>query len=376
MVWQKRYSRYAKVAGAVASAVRAYRKSRATTVPKARSTLSIRTAAKRRLGSRTVTRRKRVSETDTPSAEYTRVSRAMGRVPRKDLRGAWKLLDQNKSTTIYSYRNYSPFGGVNGPLGLLNVSTTPTTGVLTAPMHLWDLTAAPNVVNGTVTLPVIQWVPTWGTPAAGASFIWQNSQNFTVENSDQAATITSQYPNGSDTLNWIQAKMLFYCPTTLPCRYQIDVVQFKDTRLVPDSVTGTNQFASAFYQAMLKRFMYSPLETGNSRYQKYLKVLHTQTFILNPKESTEAVNTIFREVNIFMRLNRRCTYDWSDQNNMALTGAGGQTNTDVAVKTTVHPRARIFLMIRAQSPNASAFLSTIHPSYDIVLRTSHSQMSS
>lgn len=338
------------------------------------STKSVATrASRKRRGALRVKSTRRSKETIVPAAEYTRNTVSLGYKPRQNLRNAWKLLNQNKSSTIYGYRALSAFGGSNGNLSLTNVSPTTSTGPWAPPCHLFDLTSAINVVNGVATSPNIWFRPQFSDPTAAATLSWGNTQNWTLENTDHAPSIVDTYPNGSDTLDWVQAKLMCYCPLQLPSRFQIDVVQFKDTRLIPGE--GTSQFAAAFWQGVNKRFSYSPLEGGDYKYQKYFKTLYTNTFILNPKENTEAVNTIFREVNIFMRLNRRCTYDWEDQDRMNMVASADfQQNDGTNIKTTVHPRARIYLMIRAQSGWGTAFSNAIMPSYDIVLRTKHTQL--
>lgn len=317
-------------------------------------------------------RRKYHKETNVPAAEYTRENATLGKKYRLS---PYKVIKQNMGQTTYALRNYTQFAGASGALTLVNTSPTTTTGPFNVPMHLYELTSAVNIFNGAVTAPAIRWVPVFSDPTAASTLSWTNDQAISVENSDSASAITTQYPTGSDTLSWAQIKLMFYCPTTLPARIQVDIVQIKDTRLVPDSVTGVSQFANAFYQAMIKRFAYSPLETGDQKYQKYLKVLYSNTFIMNPKESTEAVNTIYRELNIFQRINRRCTYDWADQDQMAMLSQDGQINTDTNVRTQVHPRARIFLIIRGQSRNGTAFSSATMPSYDILLRMKHQFLS-
>lgn len=333
-----------------------------------------RAATRRRRRGRVTTRRGKGKETKEGWGEYTKRDTALGRKPRPTLRAAWKLLNQNKSSTVFAHRSYSQFGGNQGAIALANISATSTTGLLEVPCHLWEVTSAVNPVNGVITAPNVAWVPNFSNPTDTATLTWVNGRPLSVENADNATNQSIIYPNGSDTLEWIQAKMLFYAPTTLPCRYAIDVVQIKDTRLVPDNANVT-QFACAFWQNVIKRFTFSPLEPGSVKYQKYFRILHSQSFILNPKESTEAVNTIFREVNIFLRLNRRATYDWEDQDRINMVVQDGPVNLDANQKTQVYPRARIYVMIRAMARNGSAFSTTIHPSYDMVLRMKHSQLS-
>lgn len=370
------YAAKALIGAAAAMAAAARRKSGSAT--NSTTTRSVRTMAARRHrgGSRTVTRRN-TRETAVPAAEYTRNSTAIGRKPKHTLRAAWKLLDQNKQSVVYGYRNYSAFGGTAGTMSLGNVSATPTTGAMDVPLHMWDLTGCINNVNGGIVAPGIYSRPKFDTPNSPTTVSWVNDGigSLNVENSDGVVANGQNYPMGSDTLDWVQAKLLFYCPTTLPCRFQIDVVQLKDTRLVPVDATPQPGFQAAFYQALVKKFAYSPLEPCNYKMNKYLKVLHTQTFILNPKESTEAVNTIFREVNIFLRLNRRCTYDWNDKVTTSTLASSIAAETGQDIATTVHPRARIFLMIRGQARNNNTFSSLIMPSYDIALRMKHSNFS-
>lgn len=335
--------------------------------------------SRRNAKTRVLSRRRKRSETTVGHAEYTRETVARGRAPRHDLKGAWKLLSQNISHSVYAYRYYTAFAGTQGGHGLQNVSPTTSTGPFQVPLHLWELTSAVNIVNNAVTQPEISWTPRFSDPSSTATLTWATvgaqANTLSVENSDFANAAYNNYPGANDTLDWVQSKLLFYAPTARPCRFQVDIVQIKDTRLIPDAA-NTSAYATAFYQALVKRFAYSPMEPGDSKYQKQLKVLYTNTFILNPKESTESVNTIYRELNVFLRMNRKCTYDWQDADRMNMLGQEGQINTGQTMSTQVHPRARVYLMIRAQAGNSTAFSTALMPSYDITLRMKHSQLNS
>lgn len=363
---------YSAVLAGLGRALAMKKKSTGKTKATTKSIIPTKYKAKRRTGG-TVTRRRNTKETDVPGAEFTKQTVSLGlNKPRQVAMS--KFVRDNISKNIYSYRTYSQFGGLTGNIGLLNVSPTTSTGPFQVPLNLWELTSSPNIVNGTITYPAIRWAPVFSTPLSSATLSWTNDGTLSIENADNATSYVQNMPSGSSHLNWVKAKMLFYAPTTVPCRFQIDIVQFKDTRLVPDASTGISDFARSFYQAMVKRFAFSPLEDGDTKYQKYMKVLYTNSFILNPKESTESVNTILRQVDIFLRLNRRCTYDWEDNDGMNVLTLDGQTNTGVNNKLQVHPRARIFMIIRAQAQNSTAYSATVHPSYELVLKTAHSQL--
>jgi len=340
-------------------------------VPRTRTRFSM----KRRYGSRTITRRKRKSsyQFGNPN-QYIRQTHSRGKRLRKNIRGAWKVIKSNTEGNIQGLRQYSAFGGTGGVLVLKNISPSPSTGPIEVPLHLYELNASLNDVGGVVTQPTIGWYPSFSNPGITGTLSWSNTFNLVPENTTGSA---STYQNGAgkrDMLDWVQAKMLFYAPTTRAARIQVDLVQFTDTRLVPDATT-TSAFATAVYQALVKRFTISPLETGNNEYSKYLKILDSKTFIMDAKESTDPVNTNMREVNLFYRMNRLCRYDWAEDDAMGLLSLNDTQINQGDVSTQVHPRARIFLMIRGQSTNAAAYSATIHPSYDLVIRTKHSALS-
>jgi hypothetical protein len=317
---------------------------------------------------------------------YIKQSHSSGRRIKKNTRGAWKVLSGNIESVTQGVRLYTPFGGVAGSLRIQNTTNsalnTPNSGpagCLYPPIHLWELTSSQNVQNvagvATLNAPTIGWFPIFSSATSAATLSYSNQFQMSTDDSPGVQSSISNWPANNDILDWCQIKTMFYAPTSRPSRIQIDVVQFKDTRLVPDNTTGVSQFACAFYQAMSKRFTLSPLETGSEHYQKYLKVLDSKTFIMEPKETTEAPNTNFREVNLFYRWNRRCNYKWADDDLMGMTTNNeGQVNQG-DVQLQVHPRARIFLMIRGQALNDTVQTTTGMPSYDIVIRTKHSHLS-
>lgn len=323
----------------------------------------------------TTTTTRRTKETDVTQAEYSKRSTALGYKPKQTLKQAWKLLNNNIASTLYGVSAYNQFAGATGTTQLQNISASSTTGTLNAPCHLWEITSAPNVINGTVTNPNVMWTLQFTNPTNTGTVNWIANNPLAVYNADNISTSFNTYPMGNDTLDWVKFKSLFYCPTSIPTRVQIDIIQLKDTRLNPDT-TNTSAFATAFWQSMIKRFAYSPMESGNTKYSKYLTVLHSQSFIMHPKETTENVSTTYKEVQIFKRMNRRCTYDWQDQDSMTLLGQETQQNSPALLSTQVHPRARVYIMVRAQANNATAFDASKMPSYDFTLNMKHSQFSS
>ena len=314
------------------------------------------------------------SEAQSRSADYSRTSVSLGKKPKRDLKQLYKYVDAQKSVSQYAFRLYNQFASSSGRVQLANVSTSTSTGALTVPCNVWDITSVSNVVGGTVTNPLIAWYPSFSDPTGTGTLSWGNAYNLALESSDNTATVPDNYPCGQSTLDWYNMKLMCYAPTSIPCRWQIDVVQFKDQRLNPETTTQT-PFATGFWQSMVKPFAYSPLETGDTSYKKYMKVLYSKSWIMNPKETTDPAPAIMKQVNLFQRLNRSCKFNWSDEDAMNMLAVDGEINL-APNKTTVHPRARIYVIIRASANNATAFTTTLHPTYDIVYKVQHSQLSS
>jgi len=315
-------------------------------------------------------------------AEFVSKRVVLGRRPKNNFKQLSKFVRNNISQTVYGGHFTNKFGGVSGNLILPHQQTTTGTTLL-APLNVFDLTSVmnPNAAN-VVQTPNTSKILNFSDETAGGLASWNDSgKNLTLEGSPNATTLVQNYPGPGSVLKWAQMKLLFYAPTALPCKISVRIVQFTDLDLCPDTTTAVKQTlnarASSWFQAFMKRSMYSPIETNEAGGFKGIKVLHSQTFILNPKATTDGTLTLYKQLDIFKWFNRKCTYDWNQ-----IAGTSPISNVPAVEagqnSTTVHPKARIFLMIQAQSGyklGAGSFDSTIHPSYDMVLRTAHEQMS-
>jgi len=245
------------------------------------------------------------------------------------------------------------------------------------PVHLYDLTSTPNAKDSTVMDYSPGCNPVFTDATNAATIAWDSAnllRNWSLENAPITNIAIQAYPGAECTLNWVKVRMLCYPPSGMVSRFQIDIVQFTDDRVVP--LEAATEFSAAFWQAQVKQFSHSPLEQGYAKYSKYLKVLHRETFIMEPKDSSETGEANhYREVNIFKRLNRSLRYDWEDKDRMNMIGAEGQINLSSNFKTVVEPRKRIFLMVRAQAKlNTTGFAAVDHPSYDLVITKSQTQL--
>lgn len=327
------------------------------------------------------------SESDLQQRNFT-----IGRRPGKGLREVRKQVQGNITRTVYGMRALSRYGGVNGEIWLPN-SQAALGSKLFAPMVMFDLTGAPNDVRGSIVQPRTTWNVNFTTEAATANVVWDNAavanQNLQVEVGAAAGTNVLNTPMSGSILRWVQARMLFYAPTSEATKISVQIVRFKDERLVPPhnaaSTTGS-AFASSFYQSLVRKFMINPIDVSNPVFDKYMTVLWSNTFIINPKESTDPSTTRHKILNVFYNFNRRCKYNWNDQDMQPFGAAAGAADNaaidDVRqsraeYETSVHPKARTFLIVRGMAGwnNTSASLDTTQqPSFDMVLRTCHEQL--
>lgn len=319
-------------------------------------------------------RRKR-HQTPVVKEEYQKERVQLGRKVKKNLKGAWKHIKNNLNESRQSIRSYVEFGSSNGFNFLQNVAAS-AADPWTPPMILYDLTSCRNVVGGVVTDYNPCWKPEFSNYGAAGNLTWvqpATSGNWLPEDTPAASTTAASYPQDKSVLDWVSAKLLFYSPFNIPTRISVQIVQFTDRRFCPGESTGAaDPLVNAFYQGLIKKYSYSPLEEGNSNLKKWMKVLYSKDFIMEPKDTDEQVPAQYKQLDIFNRMNRVCKYDWNQNDAMNVMSVDTQVNNSRNLNV-VEPKARIYLMIRAQSKLNSVISNAVHPSFDIVLRTKHTQ---
>lgn len=328
--------------------------------------------------------------------EYAREKRVCGRaVRRKTNFYTRKLVAGAVQRLTFGFEQTSSFGGLSGAEALDNYVDG---GPYIVPCHVYDLTACRNTYNGTTYNAQCGYAPVFSNNTATGSVRWQTLGNaVNVINIPNTSVSTASLVGQRSILRSIKAKMLFYCPTTIPTRVLVQIVQFTDQRLCPRVSGATvegladyqspgyllpsglaeyqDDFTSGFWRDMVHPFAKNPTCQVSSGSNKYMKTLFSHSFIMNPKESTEATATKYHQLDIFHRLNRTCNYQWDDPSSYAPQTDDATGQVVANTRCTVHPRARLFLIVRAISGySATAHSTTIHPSYDITMRMHHDDM--
>nr|AMH87754.1 putative capsid protein [Pacific flying fox faeces associated circular DNA molecule-2] len=350
--------------------------------------------------------KKRVEYRDIPGAELSTKKVVGGRLARKNLRGAWKAIDANKNANVYFYekvnRYMTPQPDATYPPGATVIASTwdnPSgtyNGQFTAPVHLYSLTAAPQGSDA-ASRPTARY--TLVRPSESASYITfqKSTEVWKPINTAQGETLSMSYPGQMDVLKAVSLKFVLFGALTRPVRYRIDMVQILDQTLQPDwlynygSQQGPEQAAAlAFWTELHREYLFSPCSFANGNATKgKIKYIKSWTHLFQPRDTTEtgagtgydtsltpiAHSHIF---NIYHRFNRIQRYNYSDTGFTTEPTAGVDTPiTNFGVnRQDVHPRARIYLMVRALSctPNVkSQNVPAISPSYDLSMRTYHEQ---
>ena len=110
--------------------------------------------------------------------------------------------------------------------------------------------------------------------------------------------------------------------------------------------------------------------------QKYFKVLKRVNIYMDSKDTDQTVNTNYKEVNFFCRLNRTCRYDWNNDDRMNMANNDQQVNNSDNM-TDVHPNARLYVLVRALSKRVAVppgFDVNVNPSFDYSVKICHSKL--
>lgn len=336
--------------------------------------------------------------------DYRRVGVRFGRKISAAKR-ARKLTRQNVNTTILSLRDYGSWGRAYGNVTIGSYQVGIAGTELTCPVHLWDVTTLPQGRSTATSVGASFYElrftsensnanPAWYTSVGGnivpvndiqmASTTFAKERNLypTYQSNTSDITIPNHSGGKDSFLEKINAQLVLFGPRTKSVKWAIQLVQFSD-EVTPGVGTGIydSQVARNFWQAMAKPYGYSPIETGpRMELRKHYKVLKSYYCNLDSPESTEDhLQSRVQHVDFRAHLNRKCNYRWNwigDGVNMSTDDIPEDSALPTVFSTHVHPKARVYIMIRAlcQQRPAEDWDSLYFPSYDIKLDTYHKSL--
>lgn len=344
--------------------------------------------ARARTITKTITKKKPKLEFDNTRLNHTEKKRLSNLSKKRSTIGnALQLIKANTQYVMYKWNGVKSFDD-NGYYWLSN-KTVGTDRAL--PCYLFDITSCRNSgPSGTITaLPFVQMY----SDATGAIFTKLVSglaaDGVTTSTALQLETSSSgnsvgYHPHARDMLKWVSIKMNCWGTRSKSTKYLIQLVRFTEDNLVPthDNETGispgVNPERSAFFQSLLKPYVFNPVSTVSALQTKKMKVYKSEQFIIDSTSTTEVdSDPNVKVLRWFVNLNRICNYversdhlftvgDFADQADFV-----AHTNNQ-QFSTQQDPRSRIYLMIRATNYALDAADdNNITPSFDLQIGMKH-----
>lgn len=387
---------------------------RAKQAKRAKTGQKIQVAQKRTVGTQTK-RKQKTTFNDFQGGELTMRQVQGGRNTVQNLASAWKVLNTNKQRNVYFVENVSRYmapASATLPPGNVFAGTLWTgnsigVGTMTAPLHLWSLSAAPNVTNGVASASPPNALSILTRNGVSADYTFAQYSPYGISNVAGAKTGVQSFPGQTDMLKAVSIKTVLYGCLSRPTKFRLDLVQILDESLHPDYILQTALKTTAglgekqlpainTFNELSREFTYSPatFQDGGALKGK-IRYIKSWTHLIQPKLTTEpaAVDNIngaqaettisiphSHIFNIYHQFNRRQNYAWDDS--VASSEPLGDATDSPAVQTGINYqdvtyRARIYLMVRALAPSPclnGVWEVTRTPSYDCSIRTYHENL--
>lgn len=372
-------------------------------------------SVRRRLftGKRRYKRSVKRSATDIVSVPYEKGTARLGKKPRFTLRQLKKEALQDNHFTVFRYQYCSTPDDPRGAIVCgyrFNSSDTlgdTDTKYMVYPCHTFDITSCINTSG----IGITQYAPGLGLsrprvsdtslqnlgfyniiPAQSSGGVTQSNGHWQIETTSAPNISGACCPGAKSIMQWADIRLILYGRASNYTKYVVELVQF-DHDHCPDAVrlsrvASQSRNCEEFNEYLVKPFISNPILTNNTALRKYMKVLYHKEVNIQPKDGDfNNPQPNAKELRIFKWMNRLCRYNWDN-----IDGATNIPNEDMSwrltqgtYRNTVEPKARIYLMIRAQTTlettdqavagydayTATNTHSNLYPTYDILIRTKH-----
>jgi len=339
------------------------------------------------------------------SGDVEYMTRKLGHKAKKSMTDVYKRINAALEPAYYRWQRLIGYEVAAGALALARgvVGVPPAAGSEEAmPMFMFNLSAVDRMRTGLA--PGIQCAyqlkKVW--PATGVVSP-QYSFNFVTGNAPDGTV--SQLPwlreNSSSTnpqcirdiLEWVDIRMDCIGATTIPTKWEISIVQFKDVTFEPEyqlanstldiDVMHRERQRALLYDAWINPWISHPILLQNPKLnatviKQNVKVLFKQSFITQAKESTDLYTSGQEKIiKIFKWFNKTQVYEWDEANRPPNPQVGGvetmgyAQNNPPAIQNDVEPKQRLYLVVKAQCHTVNSATATVCPSFDIVMRKKH-----
>lgn len=261
-----------------------------------------------------------------------------------------------------------------------------SSGARALPVHVWDITASPQLVAGVATRPLagyaLMQLPTGECSAYSPFSQADGGGTLTHSQWDYESTSGNEqgFPYRKAFHYWTQIKLNLYGVRKRSTRWMVQLIMLKDTSADFINAASTNLEKKKVYDYLARPLMYNNLNSSDPQTKADIKILKSYECILGPITTDEyggnTSNPHIQTLNWFIKHNRVRRYDWKRDTPPPLD-PNAAWDEDVAAgrDTRVDPKYRVYLVIRALSPerrtiddfNADADPIS-EPSYDYVIR--------
>lgn len=321
--------------------------------------------------------------------ETERKTSTLNKFTTTKLTRALKMLQAQREKIIYRWNGVKTFDD-NGYYWLQN-KVDGTNRLL--PLYAFDLTSVINYGNNQQiqSQPLSQLFQ----DAFGDIYFTQRAAlttNGTTVSADlqveQAPYITepvtssiAQTPFNKSYLRWASMKMNLWGCRNRSTKFTVQLVRFNDEDLVPTHLQGPNIKRTSVFQNIMKAKAFNPISTsGSGLYSKDVKVLKSETFIIQPTANYENdSDPHVKTINWFCRMDKLINYIQSANKlgNVADTVDQADFTQNLGHQNSAYanPKARIYLMIMSTNFVVDAADTNADtPSFDLSIRTCHEKL--
>lgn len=323
-------------------------------------------------------KRRRSTPTGT-SGDVVRRSYKYGRKMPNTVSTALKLTRMQMASTYYMFKAISDYKSNYGeiPLGRFVSGTWgQANSSQSMPAVFFNLTNNVSTTNAepSCSIPLKYYISATDYTYTFGPRDYGYQQNGTAKTNMWLVEKGSAHQNNAHILDWLNIKLDCVGATTIPTRWSVMIVQFKDRALVPEILPdGSDQQAlnhrNMFYENFFRSDLTHPMNMGVPEidWQNKMRVLYKKNFMIQPKQSVDLhTSGDERWIKIFKRLNRTLRYDWADEDPMIATGTGigneipsawisnTEASTFKEIQKDVDYTKRIYLIVKCNNAYPSA----------------------
>lgn len=392
--------------------------------------VAVKGSSRRKFAGRTTTRKRRGGSNTVIGGELTTARRRMGRYKKLTVN---KLREMAASSAILRYQGINRYGalaataideGLQEAVGNPDLTTSGVTNagypgyfVLnnavasdavsttgdTFPLHICCLNSVPNAslttnhmqeltTGNTATADVTDMLFNASTIALGQTPEGGTSSRWNYEKLVSPGSFTDPIPGSRIDFfikskyiqhMWYEMRFLLYGQRQSPTIYDVMLVKFRDECLAPELTAAQiaalpseqRQSRNALWQGLVRNISYNPILPAAPKAFSGLRVIKRQRFIIQASMTDEADRTPHHKiVKWFYKAGVNQDYDYSSlgQARASTIDAANYTQ-QIAVsnmQNVPHPKARLYLMIRATNTTPAAAQEDMDntPSYDLCIR--------